>query len=151
MSRKINIQCYQCDTVYALEPDMIGETVECAVCGVVFVIPDFDPNSESDVVETNSHMEFPDKEQTPGEESKAPVIEHEPPPTYTSKKTSTHSKKLSSSTIKLDKIGGAYGMIPLVDDRFGIETSHNPKHNEKQEKILEKIKNAQEKSSKKSP
>lgn len=144
MSNKINIQCYQCNTVYELEPDMIGETVECAVCGAVFVIPDFDPNKESDIIATNSHLkDLDDKQKTPSEE-------HEPPPDYASKKTSTQSKKLSNETIKLDKVGGGHGMVPLVDDRFGIEVAQNFKHSDKQEKILEKIKNAQAKFSKKS-
>ena len=151
MSKKLNIQCYQCNTIYELEPDMIGETVECAACGAVFVIPDFDPNKESDVIETNSHLETPgDKKKTLDAEQKTPSEEHEPPPNYASKKTSTKSKKLSTATIKLDKVGGNYGMIPLVDDRFGIETAQSSKHSEKQKKILEKLKNAQAKSSKKS-
>jgi len=134
---KINIQCYKCETIYELEPDMIGETVECAVCGTVFVIPDFDPDAESEIIETNSHINpqqeaAPTAKQAPSEEPQSPAAqetapakeeEFEPPPVYT-------NKKLASSTIKLDIDRKGHGMVPVIDDQFGLKKSHNPRRQE---------------------
>jgi len=140
MSKKLNVQCYNCNTVYELEPEMVGETVECAVCGSVFIIPDLNPDNEDDILETNN------TEQESSEESSNP----EEAPSTNSTKISTNSTKLSTETIKLNMSRG-HGMIPLVDDKFGIDKAHQPKHFEKNEDVLKNFEKLQAKSAKKAP
>ena len=177
MTAKINIQCYKCNTVYELEPDMIGETVECAICGSVFIIPDFNPDAESDIVPTvniptakpqapveeapveEAPVEEAPVEEAPVEEApveEAPAVVAEVPelapvPEMEDEEVSmASSKRLSTATIKLN-IGGGHGMIPLVDDQFGIKKSHNPKHQNRDENVLKNFEKAQAKSAKKTP
>ena len=39
MAKKIQVQCYKCRTVYAVEFNLSGQLVECAVCSTVFNVP----------------------------------------------------------------------------------------------------------------
>jgi len=150
MTAKLNIQCYECNTVYELEPDMIGENVECAVCGSVFVIPDFNPDDENDIVPT---IDLPAEEkQTPEPEQPAPVVEEAksaPPEEKEEPAVSSSSQRLSTATIKLN-IGGGHGMIPLVDDKFGVLKAQE-ENGQSPEEALENFKKVKTKSSKQKP
>lgn len=128
MSKKLNVQCYECKTVYELEPEMVGEAVECAVCNTVFVIPDTTPDVESDIVETNSQAIVAAGGEQGSDEAGS----------------TTSSTKLSTKTIKLNMAGGR-GMIPLVEDKFGVDDAHPPKQIEKSADILNNFKKSQTK------
>jgi len=124
---------------------MIGETVECAVCGSVFVIPDFNPDDENDIVPT---IDLPAEEkQAPEPEQPAPAAEEAksaPPGEKEEPAVSSSSQRLSTATIKLN-IGVGHGMIPLVDDKFGVEDGQSP------EEALENFKKIQAKASRQKP
>ena len=147
MSEKINVQCYKCQTVYELEPEMAGELVECAVCDAVFMIPNLTSGKEVELLHTHPYL--PNGNQPSSDEAEDTNLETAMAMNSSLEDTST--TKLTTDTIKLTK--STEGMIPKVeDDRFGVCTTANPLHHDKPKNdALDDLKKATPKAAKPPP
>ncbi|MFA6716182.1 MAG: hypothetical protein WCS27_12445 [Victivallaceae bacterium] len=142
---KINVQCYKCKTVYELEPEMKGVLVECAVCGTVFTVPELSENFQAGIIRTNPYA---------AEDKNSDVDENEEKNLHTARDITasapdTSTTKLSTETIKLTKT--SRGMIPTVDDKFGLCQSHNIKHQNKEKELLNTVDRMSAKAAKEVP
>lgn len=140
MSEKINVQCYKCKTVYELDSEMRGQVVECAVCLSVFTIPELQHKVET--LQTNPFIEDSAKKAFEDNEfnlkTSANLKKSDFPGTSTT--------KLPTETIKIKKT--SRGMVPTVDDKFGVCEAHNPIQHDKREDALKSFEKTQAKSAK---
>jgi hypothetical protein len=145
VSEKINVQCYKCQTVYELEPEMAGELVECAVCNTVFIIPKLTTGKEFELLHTHPYL--PNGNQPSSDELEETNLQTARDMNIPLDDTST--TKLTTDTIKITK--NTRGMIPEIeDDKFGIHTARNPIHKPK-DNTLETLKKATPKAAKVPP
>jgi hypothetical protein len=142
MSEKINVQCYKCKTVYELDLEMRGQVVECAVCFAVFSIPELQHKVE--MITTNPYIEDSAKSAFDDDEFNLKTSSN-----LNEKLPSTETTKLPTETIKINKT--SRGMIPRVDDKFGVTEGHPLQHDYNGEDELEKFKKTQAKSAKSAP
>jgi len=147
MSEKINVQCYKCKTVYELDSEMRGQVVECAVCNAVFSIPELQHKVE--MIVTNPYINDSAKAAFDDDEFNLKTSSD-----LTRKQPSTETTKLPTETIKINKT--SRGMIPKVEDKFGIQEGHplqhdEHEHDEPEEDALEKFRKTQVKSAKSVP
>jgi hypothetical protein len=142
MSEKINVQCYKCKTVYELDLEMRGQVVVCAVCNAVFSIPELQHKVE--MITTNPYIDDSAKAAFDDDEFNLKTSN-----TLKEKLPSTETTKLPTETIKIKKT--SRGMIPKVEDKFGVQEGHPLQHDDHNEDVLEKFKKTQVKSAKSVP
>ncbi len=142
MSEKINVQCYKCKTVYELDSEMRGQVVECAVCLAVFSIPELQHKVE--MISTNPYIEDSAKAAFDDDEFNLKTSND-----LSHKQPSTETTKLPTETIKINKT--SRGMVPKVEDKFGVREGHPLQHDNSREDTLEKFKKTQVKSAKSVP
>ncbi|MDD5598398.1 MAG: hypothetical protein PHV82_10670 [Victivallaceae bacterium] len=130
---KINVQCYKCKTVYELEPEMKGVLVECAVCGTVFTVPELSENFQAGILKTNPYAAEDKSSHAGGNEETNLHTARD----ITASAPDTSTTKLTTETIKLTKT--SRGMIPRVDDKFGVCQAHNLKHHSKEKELLNTV------------
>ncbi|MDD5727310.1 MAG: hypothetical protein PHV59_01985 [Victivallales bacterium] len=124
MPDKINVQCYKCQTIYELEPEMIGQLVECAVCNTVFLIPELTSGKAPEVLHTHPYVADNSKTASSAELEETSL---QTARDINTAHDDTSTTKLSTDTIKITK--NSRGMIPEVeDDKFGVCKGHHPPH-----------------------
>jgi hypothetical protein len=144
---KINVQCFKCKTIYELEPEMKGVLVECAVCGTAFIVPELSTKFQSGVLRTNPYAaKKQEADSADGNEEDANLrtavdINASTPDTSTT--------KLSTDTIKLTKT--SRGMIPRIDDKFGVCKGRTIKHLKIDEELLDTVNKMSAKEAKEVP
>ncbi len=139
MSEKINVQCYKCKTVYELDSEMRGQVVECAVCLSVFTIPELQHKVET--LQTNPFIEDSAKKAFDDEDFNLKTSAN-----LNNNSLGTSTTKLPTETIKIKKT--SQGMVPAVDDKFGVCEAHNPLYHSKKEDALKSFEKTQAKSAK---
>lgn len=130
---KINVQCYKCKTVYELEPEMKGVVVECAICNTVFVVPELNENFQSGILRTNPYA-AENKADSARRKEEANLRTARD---ITASAPDTSTTKLTTKTIKLTKT--SRGMVPRIDDKFGVCQGHNLKHLHKEKELLNTV------------
>ena len=147
MSEKINVQCYKCQTVYELEPEMAGELVECAVCNAAFMIPDLTSGKEVELLHTHPYLPNGNE---PSSDEEAEETNLQTAMDMNNSMENTSTTKLTSDTIKITK--NTRGMVPKVeDDKFGVCTATNPLHHKPKDNALDDLKKATPKAAKPPP
>lgn len=135
---KINVQCYKCQTIYELEPEMTGQLVECAVCNTIFLIPELTSIKELGILHTHPYVPNGNKASSEGELEETNL---QTARNINVNLEDTSTTKLSTDTIKITK--NTRGMIPQVeDDKFGLCKGHALKHQKTTEDILDSFKEA---------
>lgn len=142
MSEKINVQCYKCKTVYELDSEMRGQVVECAVCNAVFSIPELQHKVE--MIATNPYINDSAKAAFDDDEFNLKTTSN-----LDEKALGTETTKLPTETIKITK--ASQGMIPKVEDKFGVQEGHPLQHDDHKEDTLEDFKKTLAKSAKSVP
>ncbi|MDD5698665.1 MAG: hypothetical protein PHH77_08615 [Victivallaceae bacterium] len=148
MSEKINVQCYKCKTVYELEYELRGQLVECAVCSTLFIVPELGEDHPARILQTNPYIE--DGDQIPAaKEGRDPNLETVRDLNRTSG-SGIGPVPTKTKTIKLSK--ARCGMIPQIDDKFGICSAPNPHHQQHHEAdVLEDFAKTHPKSAREAP
>jgi hypothetical protein len=131
MAEIMQIQCYKCQTVYEVSPEMAGQLVECAVCNAIFAIPAPIPGMENQLLATYPYVELPDAAARTEEAELAthidvteippevPVEVPDSPPLDTSFDMPPAIPE-GTSTIKLSRSN--IGMMPKIEDTFKFNT-----------------------------
>ena len=140
MSEKINVQCYKCKTIYELDSEMRGQVVECAVCLAVFTIPELQHKVET--LQTNPFIADSAQKAFDDDEFNLKTT----PNLKEGDSPDTSTTKLPTETIKIQKT--SQGMVPSINDKFGVCETHNHIQHDKREEVLKSFEKTQAKSAK---
>ncbi|MHB9138331.1 MAG: zinc ribbon domain-containing protein [Victivallaceae bacterium] len=111
MAEIMQVQCYKCQTVYEVQPELAGQRVECSVCSAKFIVPAVIPDHGDQVYATCPYIK-------PDQSSTTP-----PPDGGNSQAAVSGSEDISFLTKTVKRCRSDHtGMIPKLDDGSVIGT-----------------------------
>ncbi|QSH40812.1 hypothetical protein P0136_11310 [Lentisphaerota bacterium ZTH] len=136
----MQVQCFNCQAVYEVEPEMSGQLVECAICEAVFMVPYPMEGMEGQIYATTPYVEEEQvreehqADQDAKQESQEdfnPAVQNSTErseqlqpeePQVPNLETSADRKPASgvTNTVKLSR--SSIGMMPSIEDSFSFST-----------------------------